>query len=103
MPTAKAVRADLVNRFGAEGLGEAGQDLIDDYLALLAVKNALFEDIRTRGVILRWKNGPEAFGYKPNPFLPVLRQTLRRMAHMRRALGLIPDSNGNTRDPEEEL
>ena len=70
--------------------------------AKMCIRDRL-SDIRERGVILRWENGPYASGYKRNESLPALRMVIRRMAHMRRALGLIPDGESRTRDSEEEL
>jgi phage terminase small subunit len=103
MAAEQAIKEDLLKYLGGLTLGPAGRDLVADYMALWSVKNELLSDIRERGVILRWENGPYASGYKRNESLPALRMVIRRMAHMRRALGLIPDGESRTRDSEEEL
>ncbi len=103
MAAEQAIKEDLLKYLGGLTLGPAGRDLVADYMALWSVKNELLSDIRKRGVILRWENGAYASGYKRNESLQALRMVMRRMAHMRRVLGLHPHNETGNGDSEKDL
>ena len=60
------IKADLVLQFKARDLNcITFLDLIDDYMEFWDIKNRLIQDIKTRGVNIKWHNGKQE-GLKKN-------------------------------------
>ena len=60
------IKADLVLQFKARDFNSITfLDLIDDYMEFWDIKNRLIQDIKTRGVNVKWHNGKQE-GLKKN-------------------------------------
>ena len=63
-------------------------DLINDYMALWDVKNALIADIKARGVSVEYQNGQNQKGYKRNDSISELNKTNAQMLKILGELGI---------------
>lgn len=68
--------------------GEYFEDLVDDYMAMWDVKNKLIEDIKTKGVSIKYQNGENQWGYKKNDSVGELQRTNNQMLRLLDSLGL---------------
>ena len=60
-------RQDLVDQLERQGVyGRHYLDLVEDYMALWDTKNALISDATKRGVMIKYQNGENQWGYKKN-------------------------------------
>ena len=61
--------------------------LVDDYMKLYVIKNQLADDIDARGVVCKYQNGKEQWGYKRNDsindFNKVSGQMLRILSQLK--------------------
>ena len=64
------------------------ESLVDDYLELWDIKNALIKDIKERGVSVQYNNGGGQSGYKKNDSVPELNKTNGQMLKLLSELGL---------------
>lgn len=63
----EAIRSDLLEQLNSRGSpGRFFTDLVEDYMDLWITKNMLLDDIKSRGVIVRYNNGGGQSGYKKN-------------------------------------
>jgi len=61
------IKQDLTDQLERQGVyGRHFLDLIEDYMALWDTKNALISDIKKRGVMIKYQNGENQWGYKKN-------------------------------------
>ena len=61
----ESIRRDLLAQLRANGIpGKCFEDLIEDYMDLWITKNLLLDDIKTRGVSVRYDNGGGQRGHK---------------------------------------
>lgn len=59
------IRQDLLDQLENNGtVGKQYEDMIEDYMNFWVTKNLLQEDIKKRGVTVKYQNGKEQWGYK---------------------------------------
>ena len=63
----QAIKQDLLDQLDRNGtFGKYYTDLVDDYMDMWVTKCLLVEDIKSRGVSVRWNNGGGQSGFKKN-------------------------------------
>lgn len=83
------IKRSLQNALKEKGLNGAHyQDLIEDYVALWRIKEALKDDIKEKGVTIEWHNGTKQKGYKQNDSVQNLLKTNMQMLRILADLGL---------------
>ena len=98
------IKQDLIDQLERRGVyGQQYLDLVNDYMALWDVKNALIKDIKERGVSVRYQNGKNQWGYKKNDSVSELTKVNAQMLRILQELGLRAtdiDSAGDDDDDE---
>lgn len=83
------IKQDLIDQLERRGVyGQQYLDLVNDYMALWDVKNALILDIKERGVSVRYQNGQNQWGYKKNDSVSELTRVNAQMLRILQELGL---------------
>ena len=83
------IRQDLLDQLDRNGTyGEQFRDLVEDYMSLWIVKNLLIDDIKARGVSIKWNNGGGQSGYKKNDSIAELNKTNAQMLKLLNELGI---------------
>jgi len=82
-------------------VGEYYVDLVKDYMSLWDVKNQLIEDIKERGVSVKYQNGANQWGYKKNDSVQELVRVNQQMLKILQHLGLKPVAGDGMSDDEE--
>lgn len=83
------IREDLLDQLDRNGTyGEQFKDLVEDYMSLWIVKNLLIDDIKARGVSIKWNNGGGQSGYKKNDSIAELNKTNAQMLKLLNELGI---------------
>lgn len=82
--------------------GQVYIDLVEDYLAMWDIKNALIADIKQRGVSVYWQNSETQQGYKKNDSIAELNKTNAQMLKILNELGIKAEPQQRT-DPDDEL
>jgi P27 family predicted phage terminase small subunit len=97
------IRQDLTDQLERQGVyGRHYLDLIEDYMALWDTKNALISDIKKRGVMIKYQNGENQWGYKKNDSVGNLVKVNKQMLELLRELGLrAADFEADSDDDEE--
>ena len=97
------IRQDLTDQLERQGVyGRHYLDLIEDYMALWDTKNALISDIKKRGVMTKYQNGENQWGYKKNDSVGNLVKVNKQMLGLLRELGLrAADFEADSDDDEE--
>ena len=89
MAKRKSIRQDLLDQLDRAGVyGSHYLDLVDDYMALWDVKNDLIADIKERGVVTKYQNGANQWGYRKNDSVTELHRTNAQMLKLLNELGL---------------
>ncbi|MGM9925177.1 MAG: P27 family phage terminase small subunit [Bacillus sp. (in: firmicutes)] len=84
----KLIELDLKRQLADKGATHHHYlDLVSDYLSMWDIKNMLIEDIRERGVVVRWSNGTQE-GHKKNDSISELNKTNAQMLKIISELGL---------------
>lgn len=98
------IKQDLTDQLERQGVyGQHFLDLIDDYLALWDTKNALIEDIKKRGVMTKYQNGANQWGYKKNDSVGNLVKVNKQMLELLKELGLRAANFEAGSDDDEEM
>lgn len=85
----EAIRKDLLDQLDRNGIyGKQFEDLVEDYMSLWIVKNLLIDDIKSRGVSIKWNNGGGQNGYKKNDSVGELNKTNAQMLKLLNELGI---------------
>jgi len=85
----KKIKNDMLEQLKKQNIkGEYFEDLVDDYMAMWDVKNKLIEDIKTKGVSIKYQNGENQWGYKKNDSVGELQRTNNQMLRLLDSLGL---------------
>ena len=85
----EAIRKDLLDQLDRNGIyGKQFKDLVEDYISLWIVKNLLIDDIKSRGVSIKWNNGGGQNGYKKNDSVGELNKTNAQMLKLLNELGI---------------
>ena len=96
------IRKDLTDQLDRNGtVGVFFTDLVDDYMNLWVTKSLLKEDIRSRGIKVRYNNGGGQSGYKKNDSVDQYRQVNAQMLKLLSELGIKPSQSDG--DPDDEL
>lgn len=83
------LKKDLLDQLEEKGIyGSMYLDMINDYLALWDIKNALIKDIKKKGVSIYWCNGGGQEGFKKNDSIAELNKTNTQMLKILNELGL---------------
>lgn len=99
------IKQDLIDQLERRGVyGQQYLDLINDYMALWDIKNALIKDIKERGVSVRYQNGQHQWGIKKNDSIAELNKTNAQMLRILQELGLrATDIDGAGDDDDDEM
>jgi len=98
------IRQDLTDQLERQGVyGQHYLDLIEDYMALWDTKNALISDITKRGVMIKYQNGENQWGYKKNDSVGNLVKVNKQMLELLRELGLRAANFEAGSDDDEEM
>lgn len=73
-------------------------DLIEDYMDLWLTKNLLLNDIKTRGVTVRYNNGGGQSGFKKNDSVEQVLKVNTQMIRILDSIGIKPSSAGGDDD-----
>lgn len=85
------IKKDLINQLAKNGnTSRFYLDLVDDYMNLWDTKNALFEDIEDRGVVVSYNNGGGQSGMKQNDSVPAVLKVNGQMTKILDSLGIKP-------------
>ena len=97
------IRQDLTDQLERQGVyGQHYLDLIEDYMALWDTKNALISDIKKRGVMIKYQNGENQWGYKKNDSVGNLVKVNKQMLEVLMELGVrAADFEADANDDEE--
>ncbi len=83
------IKKDLLDQLERNKIfGRQYTDLIEDYMSLWDIKNKLIKDIKKRGVMVEWSNGPNQGGHKKNESIGELNKTNAQMLRILSDLGL---------------
>ena len=89
MDRRKLIKKDLLKQLNDNGVrGNHYVDLIEDYMSLWDIKNQLIENIKEKGVSIRYQNGENQYGFKKNDSISELNRTNRQMLTILNDLGL---------------
>ena len=87
----EAIRSDLLEQLNSRGSpGRFFTDLVEDYMDLWITKNMLLDDIKSRGVTVRYNNGGGQSGYKKNDSIEQVLKVNMQMLRILDKLGLKP-------------
>src|SRR6056297_2638159 len=105
MDRRKLIKKDLLKQLNDNGVrGNHYVDLIEDYMYLWDIKNQLIENVKEKGVSIRYQNGENQYGYKKNDSISELNRTNRQMLTILNDLGLkVADMKVVDNDEELEL
>lgn len=65
-------------------------DLVKDYMSLWVIKNKLIDDIEERGVVSKYQNGKDQWGYKRNDSVGELNKVSAQMLKILTQLKIQP-------------
>ncbi len=100
----RKIKQDLLEQLERNGtIGSQYEDLVKDYMELWEIKNKLIEDIKEKGVSIRYQNGEKQFGYKKNDSIAELNKTNTQMLKILDHLGLKPSSIETGNDIPSEM
>ena len=87
----QTIQKDLLDQLDRNGtVGEFYIDLVDDYMDMWITKTLLKEDIRARGIKIRYDNGGGQKGWKKNDSVDQKRQVNTQMLKLLSELGIKP-------------
>lgn len=79
------------------------EDLIDDYMKYIALKERFAKDIETRGLVVVEEKPGGVIVEKENPSIASQRQTHKLMLAILKELGLSPDAIVDTEGSDDDL
>lgn len=89
------IRKDLLDQLDRNGtVGEYYIDLVEDYMDMWVSKMMLIDDIKRRGVKVRYNNGGGQTGWKKNDSVDQRRQVNTQMLRLLSELGIKPALGG---------
>lgn len=95
------IRKDLMTQLeNNKTFGKHFEDLVNDYMELWNIKNNLIQDIKERGVSVKWSNGKQT-GIKKNDSIAELNKTSAQMLKLLGDLGIKPSPLDNGDDDDE--
>lgn len=98
----KAIKNALVKQLKMNGTtGKYYMDLVEDYMRMWDIKNMLFEDVETRGVVTEYNNGGGQTGKKQNDSVATLLKVNDRMTKILDSIGIKPQLVAVQADDDE--
>ena len=98
------IRSDLLDQLERNGIyGMHYTDLVSDYMEMWQVKNKLIDDIKGKGVSVKYQNGENQWGYKKNDSVGELNRTNNQMIKLLEALGLKANNFVGDKIDKEDL
>lgn len=103
------IKQDLIDQLERQNIyGQHYLDLVNDYMALWDIKNKLIQDIKKRGVAIKWetynRDGEVVqSGYKKNESIAELNKTNAQMLKILSELGLKAKPADPDLDLDEEM
>lgn len=95
------IKTDLLNQLELnETVGKQYDDMINDYMSFWVTKTLLQEDIKKRGVSVKYNNGGGQSGYKKNESVAELVKVNAQMLKILSELNLKPSREGKPNDPK---
>lgn len=89
MDRRQSIKKDLLKQLNDNGVrGNHYVDLIEDYMSMWDIKNQLIDNIKEKGVSIRYQNGENQYGFKKNDSISELNRTNRQMLTILNDLGL---------------
>ena len=102
--TRNTIKSDLINQLAKNGTTSRYYlDLVEDYLNLWDTKNALFDDIKVRGVVCEYNNGGGQKGCKQNDSVPGVLKVNAQMTKILDSLGIKPSLVLVDDDDEDDI
>lgn len=93
------IKQDLLNQLERNGtFGKYYKDLVDDYMDMWVTKCLLVEDIRTRGVSVKYNNGGGQSGFKKNDSVDQRMKINAQMLRLLAELDIKPSQDGGEED-----
>ena len=97
----KWIKKDLLDQLERNGTcGKYYTDLVDDYMDLWLTKNLLINDIKTRGVVIRYNNGGGQSGTRKNDSIEQVLKVSTQMLKIIESLGIKPSTCDGGEDDE---
>lgn len=76
----KEIKQSLLEQLEESGnMNPHFKGLVEDYMRLWIIKNQLIDDIDERGVVCKYQNGKDQWGYKRNDSVGELNKTSSQM------------------------
>lgn len=95
------IRNDLMEQLERNGTtGKYYEDLVNDYMDMWISKCLLVEDIRQRGVIVKYDNGGGQKGKKKNDSVELFNKVNAQMLKLLTEIGIKPSQVGDGNDEE---
>lgn len=95
------IKNDLLQQLKSnQTVGRFYTDLIEDYMDLWLTKNLLLDDIKSRGVTVRYNNGGGQSGYKKNDSVEQVLKVNTQMLRILDSIGIKPSTSGGGEDDE---
>ena len=89
----KEIERDMKSQLRKKGSTDKPyMDLVADYMELWDIKNRLFDDIRSRGVVTKYNNGGGQSGSKQNDSVLAVIKVSDRMTKILDVLGIKPSA-----------
>lgn len=102
--TRNTIKSDLINQLAKNGnTSRYYLDLVEDYMNLWDTKNALFDDIKERGVVCEYNNGGGQKGCKQNDSVPGVLKVNAQMTKILDSLGIKPSLVLVDDDDEDDI
>lgn len=99
----KEIRESLLSQLEQGGnLNPHFKGLVEDYMRLYIIKNQLADDVDARGVVCKYQNGKEQWGYKKNDSVSELSKVSVQMLKILQALKISPQDLKETVDEEDD-
>lgn len=87
------IKGDLLQQLRAnQTTGKFYINLVEDYMDLWLTKCLLLEDVKTRGVTVRYNNGGGQSGYKKNDSVEQVLKVNTQMLRILDSLGIKPNA-----------
>ena len=77
--------------------------LVNDYMRLYVIKNQLADDVEERGVVCKYQNGKDQWGYKRNDSVGELNKVSAQMLKILAQLKIKPKEIEQVDDDDDEL
>lgn len=95
------INGDLLQQLRVnQTTGKFYLDMVEDYMKLWLTKSLLLEDIKVRGVTVRYNNGGGQSGYKKNDSVEQVLKVNTQMLRILDSIGIKPSASGVGEDDD---